>query len=74
MTEQMTKEELQGQIKRFGLSGVSSVCHVLLLKSGAVLRPQSVTTHLDRYGHLSPTMTAAFRLLFRELERQHEQA
>lgn len=74
MTTQMTDDEFKGQMKRFGFIGVSPLCHVLYLKTGVILRPQTVSTHLERYGHLSCVMTAAFRLLFRELERQHEQA
>lgn len=74
MTTKMSKEEFDGQIKRFGLSGISEISHIMLLKTGAVLSPQSVRTQMERYGHLSPSLTAAFRLLFRDLERSHEHA
>lgn len=74
MSMQMTKEEFEGQLKRFGCNGISSACHILLLKTGAAINPKSVRTHLERYGHLSPSLTAAFRMMFREMERQHEYA
>lgn len=73
MTGTMTQEEFKGLLKRYGFTGTSAICHVLLMKTGVVLRPQSVNTHLERYGRLSPSLTATFRLLSRELERCHEQ-
>jgi hypothetical protein len=74
MTDKMAKEEFEGQLKRFGCSGISAICQMMHLKTGALVMPQTVRTHLDRYGHLSTALTAALRLLFRELERNHEQA
>jgi hypothetical protein len=72
MSERMSKEEFEGNLKKFGLSGISSACHIVLMKTGAVLRPDSVRSHLERQQYLSPAYTAIFRMIFKELEKRHE--
>lgn len=74
MTDKMSNEEFEGQLKRFGISGKSALCHVIYLKTGVIITPGSVQTHLERHGRLSAALTAMLRLLFREMERSHEHA
>lgn len=73
MRSKMTKEEFDGGLAKFGLTQTEAL-NVLWLKTRVVLSLGNIQTHMDRYGALSGAYTAAFRLLFRELERDHEQA
>lgn len=72
MDSKVSKEEWEGYLKRHGF-GISEACNAVLLKTAVVIRPQSVRTHLERYGHLSPAYSAVFRFLFAELQRSHGQ-
>jgi len=71
MSSKMSKEEFEGQLKRFGLTP-SEACNLLWIKTRAVVVAKTVMLHVERYGAMSGAYTAAFRLFFRELEKDHE--
>lgn len=72
MESKMTVEEFNGSAKKHRLN-YSDVCTLVFLKTGAVIKPQSLRTHLERHGALSGPLTAALRLLFKTLDAEHEQ-
>jgi hypothetical protein len=74
MTAKMTTEEFRGQMSRYGLNQVTQVCHVLFMKTGVVIDPRHIRLNMERKEQFSAPLSAAFRLLFKDLERQHEQA
>lgn len=71
MRAKMTIEEFKGQLSRFGITETEAI-NLIWLKTRAVISQAAFQTHISRYGSLSPAYTATFRLLFRELERDHE--
>lgn len=71
MTSKMTEEELNGNLKKFGLSRTEA-CRLVWLKTRATLNPSNMQNHIQRYGALSAPYTAALRLFFKDLEREHE--
>lgn len=71
MTPKMSKEEFDGQMKRFGYTGITSVCRAVWYATGADILPQAVRAHLDRFGHLSSQQTATFRLFFDKVAASH---
>lgn len=71
MTAKMGVEEFEGNLKKFGIS-YSEACNLVWVKVRAVIVPNTLRQHMERYGSMSSAYTAAFRFLFRELERDHE--
>ena len=67
----MTEEEFNGFMSRHRLA-MPAILQLMWMKTGAVISSDHIRTHFTRYGALSPAMTAAFRLLFKQLERDHE--
>lgn len=71
MLSKMTREEFNGNLKKFGITAAEA-CNLLWMKTRAVVKAETIMLHVDRYGAMSAAYTAAFRLLFRDLERDHE--
>jgi hypothetical protein len=69
----MSAEEFNGLLKRYRLN-YADVSSLIYMKTGAVIDPKHVRTQLERYGFLSGTMTAVFRLLFKLLDAVHEKS
>lgn len=71
MQSKMSKEEFNGELKKYGISP-SEACNLLWIKTRAVVQATTINLHIERYGAMSAAYTAAFRLLFKDLERDHE--
>ena len=71
MQSKMSDEEFRGCLKKFGLTPAEA-CNLLWMKTRAVIRAHTVQLHVERFGSMSSAHTAAFRLLFKDLERDHE--
>ena len=71
MTSKMTAEEFEGYLKKFNISAAEA-CNLIWIKTKAVLQAHTLNQHIERYGTLSAANTAAFRFLFKDLERDHE--
>jgi hypothetical protein len=71
MQSKMSEEEFRGALKKFGLTPAEA-CNLLWMKTRAVVNANTVNLHVERYGAMSGAYTAAFRLLFKELERDHD--
>ena len=71
MKSKMTAEEFKGYLDKFGLQPADA-CNLLWIKTRAVISANTLTLHVNRYGSMSSAYTAAFRLLFKDLERDHE--
>lgn len=66
----MSAEEFKGNLKKYRLN-YSDVSSLIFMKTGALIKPQSIRTHVERHGAFSGAMTAAFRFLFRTLDEAH---
>ena len=73
MQAKMSLEEFNGNLEKFGITPAEA-CNLLWLKTRAVIKSETVKQHVERYGAMSAAYTAAFRFLFKELERDHERS
>ena len=71
MQAKMTEDEYKGYLKKFGLREIDAI-NLVWLKTRVTLSQGNIQTHIARSGSMSPAYTALFRLLFRDLERDHE--
>ena len=68
----MSAEEFTGLAKKYRLN-YSDVSTLLFARTGAVIKPQSLRTHVERHGAFSAPLTAALRLLFGQLENERQE-
>lgn len=73
MNSKMSEEEFEKELKKCGLTA-SEACISIENRTGVQIRASIIYLHIERYGAMSSAYTALFRLLFKELGRQHESA
>lgn len=68
----MKEDEFNASLKRTGLT-IADVCEMLYQKTDVYIHPQHIRTRFKRFPCLSKPMTAAFKMLFREIDDGHIQ-
>ena len=67
MMAHMTRETLYKNLFRHEMT-LADACAAIHLRTGAIIKANTVSVQLNRYGHLSEPQRAAFGMLFNQLD------